>query len=308
VRTITKQDRADAEALAAAGYPVPATTLNRRRLDERLGPESADTARRVEHQRLADQMLGRGKSATWAALVMAGHGFPTRAYRDFLVRFWEVFDVDEASNPLPPFGLADERPDAERYADIEEIVGKATTEVLLEGRGITDENEDFAEADRAIAPFVEGLVEKLGLGDFSLTSEDAVKRIVGFQPLDPELAPTPDLAAGIMPAESRPPAKTLYAAEAMLRHVASPFPGLARAAREAPLKDLGQAAEVAYELVRSFGLTVGDDEKARAAGAVLAPGFLAVLNVLGPVAANLLTRRGLSALLVEPETTEDPPT
>jgi hypothetical protein len=310
VRTISKQDQADADALDEANHPIPASRLNRWRLDSKAGPLSDDQAQRVEHYELLDQVLGRGGSATWAVLVMAGHGFPTEAYRTPLVKFWGVFEVDEAASPLPPFGDADNRPDAERYSDSEELSGNAITEVLLEDRSITDRDEGLGDVERAFTPFVQQVLGNLPLGDLSLALENATMRVVGFQPSDPALAPAPEdreyamgrLTAGLLPLEARPSPETMVEAESILTHTAPIAPELARTAREEPLENLAQAAAFVFEFVQSFGLAAGDEEKARALAAVLAPGFIAVLNVLGPVAAGLLRRRGLDFTFSESTT------
>jgi hypothetical protein len=308
----TKRDLEDAQALKDDGHLIPARRLERWR-GEGLGPASEDPSYKIEHFKLLDQVHGRGGSTTWSSLVMAGHGFPTRAYRTPLVKFWGVFEVDEAASPLPPFGDADSRPDTERYSDAEELSGNAITEVLLEGRSITDKDEGLGDVERAFAPFVQQVLGNFPLGDLSLALENTTMRVVDFQPSDSALAPAPQdreyamgrLAAGLVPPESRPSPETMVEAESMLTHTAPIAPELARTAREEPLENLAKAAAFAYEFVQSFGLAVGDEEKARALAAILAPGFIAVLNVLGPVAAGLLRRRGLDFTSNESTTGED---
>jgi hypothetical protein len=246
---------------------------------------------------------------------MTGHGFPTAAYRDRISRFWGAFDVDAGSSPLPPFGDADGRSDAERYETADELVGQIMTGIDVEHRTVTDEDENLGDVEHALdAIGPRTIMENLRrggsenpLGDLSLIIEDAMKRMGGFEPSDPNLAPMPDLAALMAPPGSQPDEATMYKAESMLAHTAPLAPEIAREAREAPLHELGQAAELAYELVLSLDLVAGDDEKARAAGAVLAPGFVAILEVLGPMAVNLLARRGLDTAF-EPEATKDPTT
>jgi hypothetical protein len=314
----TKQDLEDEQALVDAGHPVPARRLERWR-GLGLGPLTEDPASRIEHYELLDQLLGSGRSSSWAALVMAGYGFPTQACRDPLVRFYEPFNVDEPSSPLPSFGGAD-------YEDVSELSGRAITErlvitdddedpggtkramVVREGRIITDEDEALDDAERVLRPFAQRILGNLPLGDASLILDDAVARMTGFRSADPNLAPEPERALALMPSDLRTPEveASLAVAESMLLHTSPISPELARVAREEPLESLAQAAKFACEFVQGLGWATGDEEKDRALGAFLAPGFLAVMNVLQPTVAGLLRKRGLDSAL--PSVAEDSPT